>query len=69
MTIDIVRTRELTVLCQRLPEVGIIFLPCDKGADIKHVRLNVKLGGINCVPLAQDVPVLTDHTNPTIVLG
>jgi len=33
------------------------------------LKINVKLGGINCVPLAQDVPVLTDPTNPTLVLG
>ncbi|KAF8579319.1 argonaute-like protein [Ramaria rubella] len=33
------------------------------------LKLNVKLGGINCVPLASDVPVLTDPSNPTLVLG
>ncbi|KAF8529210.1 argonaute-like protein [Hysterangium stoloniferum] len=33
------------------------------------LKLNVKLGGVNCIPLAQDVPVLTDPSNPTIVFG
>lgn len=32
-------------------------------------RINVKLGGINCVPSASDVPVLTDAINPAIVFG
>ena len=38
----------------------LIQLPC---------RLNVKLGGINVIPEARDVPFLTDSANPTIVMG
>jgi hypothetical protein len=32
-------------------------------------RVNVKMGGINTVPDPQSVSVLTDPTNPTIVMG
>jgi len=32
-------------------------------------RLNAKLGGINAIPEARDVPFLTDSANPTIVMG
>jgi len=32
-------------------------------------RLNVKLGGINVIPEADDVSFLTDPANPTIVMG
>ncbi|EIW61996.1 argonaute-like protein [Trametes versicolor FP-101664 SS1] len=33
------------------------------------LKINVKLGGINTVPDARSVPVLTDPHNPTIVMG
>ncbi|GJJ07624.1 hypothetical protein Clacol_001828 [Clathrus columnatus] len=33
------------------------------------LKLNVKLGGINCIPLSQDVPALTDPTNPALIFG
>ena len=32
-------------------------------------RINVKLGGINTIPDARSVPVLTDPHNPTVVMG
>ncbi|KAI0335424.1 argonaute-like protein [Cubamyces sp. BRFM 1775] len=33
------------------------------------LKINVKLGGINTIPDARSVPVLTDPHNPTIVMG
>ncbi|KAH9853511.1 argonaute-like protein [Lenzites betulinus] len=33
------------------------------------LKINVKLGGINTVPDARSIPVLTDPHNPTIVMG
>ena len=33
------------------------------------LKINVKLGGINTVPDARSVPVLTDPHNPTVVMG
>jgi hypothetical protein len=32
-------------------------------------RVNVKLGGVNTIPDTKSVPILTDSTNPTIVMG
>jgi eukaryotic translation initiation factor 2C len=34
-----------------------------------HVRINVKLGGINTIPDPTSVSILTDPRNPTIVMG
>ena len=33
------------------------------------LKINVKMGGINTVPDARSVPVLTDPHNPTVVMG
>lgn len=59
--------REGAVLCQRLLEVSPSFALCGRGLTL--YRINVKLGGINTVPDARSVPVLTDPHNPTIVMG
>lgn len=32
-------------------------------------RINVKLGGINTIPEPRSVSILTDPTNPTIIMG
>lgn len=33
------------------------------------LRVNVKLGGINCTPQTRSVPILADPANPVIIMG
>ncbi len=60
-----------TILCKRLPQVSC----CDPCWRLREIliacvrRINPKMGGINTIPEARSVPVLTDPRNPTIVMG
>lgn len=58
------------VLCQCQLEVSGLLFCIASGGNIPCIsRVNVKMGGINTVPDPQSVSVLTDPTNPTIVMG
>ena len=56
------------VLCQYNTQVDTLLLYIVRLIDLL-CRLNVKLGGINAIPEADDVSFLTDSANPTIVMG
>jgi len=38
-------------------------------SPLTSLRVNVKLGGVNAVPEARSVPILSDPQNPAIIIG
>ena len=63
-----VHSCKAAILCQYNTQVGTLLLCIARLIELL-CRLNVKLGGINAIPEADDVSVLTDSANPTIVMG
>ena len=65
-----VLTSQLTILRERCSEVGFAALRSTiLWPTIFVCRINVKRGGINTIPEPRSVPILTDPSNPTIVMG
>lgn len=62
--------RKNAILRQRHFEVSVTHCEHTSMPEISRMnRLNVKLGGVNTIPDPRSTSILSDPSNPTVVMG